>query len=154
MNSVHDVDLLEVFKDKKEESVLLGGVLFVVTLALFIIALAILGPVKCFGDEIGTCSWYTYQSTIKEGNSGICADGSRMDDNALVAASWSYPLGSFVRVTSMDSGKSIIVRIRDRGPAKRLVKKGRIIDLSRHAFSKLVDCKRGLIKVRVEKING
>ena len=53
MKTTHEVDLLEVFKDKKEESVLLGGVLFVVVLALFAIALVVLGPEKCFGDEIG-----------------------------------------------------------------------------------------------------
>ena len=47
---------------------------------------------------------------------------------------WGVPIGTKVRVTDMDNGKSIIVTINDRGPSKRLVKKGRIIDLAAKAF--------------------
>jgi rare lipoprotein A len=66
--------------------------------------------------------------------------------NAMTAAHRTLPLGSIVRVTSLDSDKYAIVRITDRGPFIE----GRIIDLSQAAAKQLGLVRRGTGKVRVE----
>ena len=63
---------------------------------------------------------------------------------------WKVPFGTRVRVTNLKTGKSISVRIEDRGPAKRLA---RIIDLSKNSFTKISDPKKGVIPVEVEVIS-
>jgi rare lipoprotein A len=60
---------------------------------------------------------------------GKTASGERLNAGGLTAAHRGFPLGSWVRVTNLRTGKTIIVRINDRGPFVR----GRIIDLSRRA---------------------
>ena len=98
-----------------------------------------------------TASYYTYESCVREGTSGVwTASGERFDEDALTAAMWGVPFGTYVKVTNLANNKSVIVRINDRGPAKRLVKKGRVIDLSKGAFEKIADLRMGVIKVRVE----
>ncbi len=77
------------------------------------------------------------------------ANGERFDQSALTAAHKTLPLGTKVRVTSTKTGKSVVVRINDRGPFI----KGRVIDLSRRAAKELGIIKRGLAKVRVEVIS-
>lgn len=77
------------------------------------------------------------------------ANGKPFDPDKLTAASWFYPLGTRVVVTHDD--RSVVVEITDRGPAKRLVKEGRKIDLSHAAFAKLADPDVGLIEVTVNK---
>jgi len=67
----------------------------------------------------------------------------------LFAASWKYRLGSKVKVTDLRTGRSVIVTILDRGPAKRL---GRIIDLGKRAFATLDRTERGIIKVKVDEL--
>ena len=62
------------------------------------------------------------------------------------AAIWGLPFGSRVEVTNTANGRSTIVTILDRGPAKRL---GRIIDLSKRAFAEIAETKQGLINVKV-----
>lgn len=97
----------------------------------------------------GTASWYTYESARKEGTSGICADGSRMDNNALTCASWDYPLGSWVVVKHRLN--KVRCKVTDRGPNKKLYRKGRIIDLSKAAFQRLAPLKAGIIAVDVSR---
>lgn len=99
----------------------------------------------------GTASYYTHASTIKEGNLGIMANGKKMKDNAMTCASWFYPFGTVLTVRNLDNGKIVQVVVTDRGPSKRLVKKGRIIDLSAGSFKKLASLKQGIIKVAVSK---
>lgn len=65
------------------------------------------------------------------------------------AASWHYPLNSFVRVTSLENGKTVVVKITDRGPAKRL---HRVIDLSKKSFSQISNLKNGIVKVKTEAL--
>lgn len=62
------------------------------------------------------------------------ASGERFDGSALTAAHRSLPFGSLVRVTSAASGRSVVVRINDRGPTRR---SGAIIDLSRASAAAL-----------------
>lgn len=74
------------------------------------------------------------------------ASGEIYDKTAMTAAHKRLPLGTRVRVTNIKTGKSIKVKINDRGPFI----KGRIIDLSRRAAKKLGIIKKGVAKVKVE----
>jgi len=74
------------------------------------------------------------------------ASGERFDQNARTAAHRTLPFGTKVKVTNTKNGKSVTVRINDRGPFV----KGRIIDLSRSAFARIGNPASGLIPVRVE----
>lgn len=74
------------------------------------------------------------------------ANGDRFDPTALTCASWDYPFGTILRVTNLANGRTVLVRVNDRGPAKRL---RRAIDLSRAAFARLADLKKGLIRVEI-----
>src|SRR6185436_20722827 len=60
----------------------------------------------------------------------LTASGARFNMNALVAAHPSYPLGTLVRVTNLANGRSVQVRVEDRGPARQPQAEGVIIDLS------------------------
>jgi hypothetical protein len=75
-------------------------------------------------DMLGYASWYGSES----GNQ--TANGERFRPKAVSAAHTTLPLPSYVEVTSLDSGRTILVRVNDRGP---FAGRGRIIDLSRGA---------------------
>jgi peptidoglycan lytic transglycosylase len=77
------------------------------------------------GNQCGVASWYAQR--------GLTASGERMNPAAMTAAHRSLPFGTEVRVTDQRSGRSVRVRINDRGPFVR----GRIIDLSRAAAHRL-----------------
>lgn len=77
--------------------------------------------------------------------------GHRFNPEALEAAMWDIPFGSLVRVTNVENGRSIVVRITDRGPARRFHK--RVIDLTRRAFAELALLQQGLIPVAVERLS-
>lgn len=74
------------------------------------------------------------------------ASGERFHPDGLTAAHRKFPLQSWVRVTNERNGRSVIVRINDRGPYIR----GRIIDLSRGAARQVDMIKAGVVPVRVE----
>ncbi|MEV6970184.1 septal ring lytic transglycosylase RlpA family protein [Hamadaea sp. NPDC051192] len=74
------------------------------------------------------------------------ANGETFDPNALTAASKTIAFNTRVRVTSMDTGKSVIVRINDRGPYID----GRCLDLSRAAFDVIDDLDKGAVTVKYE----
>lgn len=106
---------------------------------------------SCDVAQAETASWYSYESCIKEGTSGrFTASGEKFNHNELTAASWKYPFGTKVKVTNLKNGKSTTVKINDRGPSKRLVKKGRVIDLSKAAFQSISPLSAGVIPVRIE----
>jgi rare lipoprotein A len=77
------------------------------------------------------------------------ASGEIYNKKIRSAAHKSLPLGTKVRVSKLGSGKSIVVRINDRGPFV----KGRIIDLSRRAAKDLGIIKSGVAKVEVEVLS-
>lgn len=87
--------------------------------------------------ETGMASWYRDKRT---------ASGERFNGSALAAAHKKLPFGTMVRVVDLKTGKSIIVRINDRGPYIR----GRIIDLTIGAARQLGMYERGIAKVRIE----
>jgi rare lipoprotein A len=70
--------------------------------------------------------------------------------NDMVAAHPTYPFGTLVRVTNLTNGRSVRVRILDRGPARRLRAQGVIIDLSHAAAKALGFLEEGRTRVRLE----
>jgi len=93
--------------------------------------------------QVGIASWYG------PGFHGQpTANGESYDQNALTAAHPTLPLGTRVEVTNLDTGKSVQVRINDRGPFVR----GRKIDLSRGAARKLGMLRPGLSRVRIRPL--
>jgi rare lipoprotein A len=98
---------------------------------------------KPFVQE-GIASWYGRQFNGKRTSSG-----ELYDMYAMSAAHPTLPIPSYARVTALPSGKSVVVRINDRGPFHS----SRIIDLSYTAAHKLGIAGAGQGKVRVESIN-
>jgi rare lipoprotein A len=92
-------------------------------------------------DETGIASWYGEQF---HGRS--TADGEIFDLNSLTAAHRTLPMPVVVRVTNLDNGRSIKLRVNDRGPYAR----GRIIDVSRRAAQMLGFEGQGTAHVRVQ----
>lgn len=90
-------------------------------------------------DMLGRASWYGSES----GNT--TANGERFRAKWVTAAHTTLPLPSYVEVTALDTGRTILVRVNDRGPFAR----GRIIDLSRGAARELGIEARGTAPVRV-----
>lgn len=93
------------------------------------------------GDQCGGASWYSLPGNRT-------ASGDRMNPSAMTAAHKSLPFGSKVRVVDQRTGKSIQVTINDRGPFV----KGRIIDLSKAAATKLGFRNAGHTKVCIERV--
>ena len=92
-------------------------------------------------DETGIASWY---GTKFHGRR--TANGGVYDMNALTAAHRTLPMPSFIRVTNLENGRSLIVKVNDRGPYAR----GRIIDMSRRSAQLLGFHDKGTSKVRVQ----
>ncbi len=92
-------------------------------------------------DETGIASWYGEAFHGKD-----TANGESFDLNAMSAAHRTLPLPTIVQVTNLDNGRSIQVRINDRGPFAR----GRIIDMSRRSAQLLGFEAQGTAKVRVK----
>ena len=80
-------------------------------------------------SHTGLGSWYSFTGTLSAANPWL-------------------PIGSYVRVTNTDNGKSVIVRINDRGPFG----KNRIIDLDKVAFKEIASLGAGVISVKMEEI--
>jgi rare lipoprotein A len=80
------------------------------------------------------------------------ASGERFNERALVAAHRTLPFGSVVRVTNVANGRSVTVRIVDRGPYGRNYEEGTIIDLSRAAANRLRMIRDGQVPVRMEVV--
>jgi hypothetical protein len=78
----------------------------------------------------------------------LTSDGERYNPKELTAASKTLPMGSRVRVTNPDNGRSVVVRINDRGPYVR----GRSLDLSRRAARRIGMTAEGVCRVRVHVI--
>jgi rare lipoprotein A len=99
-------------------------------------------PAEDYGyDETGIASWYGPGFHQK-----FTANGEVFDQNDLTAAHRTLPMPCFVRVTNLDNGRSIVLRVNDRGPYAR----GRIIDLSRRSAQLLGYENIGTAKVRVQ----
>lgn len=93
-------------------------------------------------DAVGYASWYG------EDTPGTTASGSRFAPSAITAAHKTLPLGSFAEVTSLVTGRTILVMITDRGPNVP----GRLIDLSRGAAQMLGTDRTPVSPVRVRRV--
>jgi rare lipoprotein A len=78
------------------------------------------------------------------------ASGRPFDMNAMMAAHPSYPFGTLLRVTNLNNGRTVQVRVQDRGPARRPQSEGVIIDLSQRAAERLGFIRQGRARVRLE----
>lgn len=92
-------------------------------------------------DERGTASWYGPKF-----HGRLTANGEVFDMNRLTAAHPTLPLPSLVRVTNLNNGSQVVLRVNDRGPFAH----DRVIDLSRAAAETLGTRAAGLAPVRVE----
>jgi len=94
-------------------------------------------------DAVGYASWYGRRYHGRR-----TASGERFNMNAPTAAHRTLPFGTLVRVTNMANGRSVVVRINDRGPFVRR----RIIDVSRRAAEALGFVRDGTARVRVRLV--
>jgi len=92
-------------------------------------------------SEWGEATWYGPRHAGKRTTSG-----ERFDPSRMTAAHPSLPLGTWVKVTDQDTGRSVVVRINDREPEHGV----RVIDLSQGAAKKLGIVNRGVADVTVE----
>lgn len=100
---------------------------------------------RTFTQE-GLASWYG-----RDWNGRRTASGERFNMHAMTAAHRTLPLGTVVRVTNLENGRTAKVRINDRGPHVADDPR-RILDLSAHAASALGMTKDGVVRVRIEAI--
>jgi peptidoglycan lytic transglycosylase len=110
--------------------------------------------IRCTATEstltaCGVASWYG-----EDHRGRPMANCKPFNPDRLTAASWFYPLGTKLRVTSTSStgSKTVIVTVTDRGPSKTLVRDGRIIDLTHAAFKRLAHPNLGLVEVTVQPV--
>lgn len=93
--------------------------------------------------QIGNASYYA--SCM---NGRHTASGEICNLRLYTAAHRSFPFGTMIRVTMLKNGKSVIVKVNDRGPFSR----GRVVDLSPAAASKIGLIRAGIAKVKIEKL--
>ncbi|MGI9513540.1 MAG: septal ring lytic transglycosylase RlpA family protein [Anderseniella sp.] len=91
--------------------------------------------------QTGKASWYKMGTKT--------ASGERFNPNGLTAAHRTLPFGTRVRVKNLRNGKSVVVRINDRGPFI----KSRIIDVSKGAAQKIGLIRAGVTKVSIKVVN-
>jgi rare lipoprotein A len=127
-----------------------GWCLAVVLAVSMLVLLWVTKPAVSAGPpavQVGLASWYG------PGFHGDrTASGEIFDQREMVAAHRSLPLGSVVRVTNLENGRRIVLRVIDRGPYGRNYRKGTIIDVSRGAAQRLDFVRDGLVRVRVEVV--
>jgi rare lipoprotein A len=99
------------------------------------------------GSRETQTGYATYLAASFHGNES--ASGEVFDERKLIAAHRTLPFGSMVRVTNLENGRSVKVRIIDRGPYGKNYREGTIIDLSRSAAQRVGMIHDGQVRVRV-----
>ncbi len=94
-------------------------------------------------EKVGLASWYGNAFHGRK-----TANGEVFDSEALTAAHPTMPLPSYARVTALDTGRSVLVRVNDRGPFHS----SRLIDISRRTADVLDVRRSGVAKVKVEYV--
>ncbi len=92
----------------------------------------------------GKASFYSKRAT-----GARAASGERIHHDSLTCAHRTYPFGTLLKVTNMRNGKSVVVRVTDRGPHRG----GRIIDLSYGAARELGMLSQGIAMVEIERVD-
>jgi rare lipoprotein A len=100
-------------------------------------------PVKGFYPAKGLATWYIPHLT---------ASGDKLHGNELTCAMRKREFGKYYLVCNLDNNKCVEVRHNDFGPSHALFRRGRIIDLSRYAFSKIANLKKGVTRVRIGEV--
>ena len=108
----------------------------------------------------GKATFFTYQSCLREGTSGITASGKLLVDAYLwcalpkaTARAWNIKYGANVQITNLTNGHTVIVKYMDRGPGRKSRSRKVIVDLTQAAFLALGgDLKTGRLSVKVNKI--
>ena len=137
----------------KERKIIQGSTVWQRMSAILMLGIFLSAPSLLFAKErpshnashaksiIGMASIYSTKF-----NGRRTASGEKFNSSALTAAHLSLPFGSLVKVTNMRNGKTVVVRINDRGPHV----KGRMIDLSKAAATKIGIGRAGTAHVRLE----
>ncbi len=97
--------------------------------------------------RVGQASWY---SRHDPGINKFTANNEIFDDRNMTCAMWGVAFDREIKATNLANGKSVIVRVNDRGPHVRFIRQGRIIDLTKAAFELIADSDQGLIPVELE----
>lgn len=92
---------------------------------------------------IGFASWYSAIFT---------ASGERFCEHSFTCAMHRKDFGKYYSVCNLENGKCVLVRQNDFGPSEEFYKQGRIIDLTRRAFSQISDTQEGVIKVAIKEV--
>ncbi len=100
-----------------------------------------------------TASWYSVESCRKEGTSGRMANGEIFNDTEYICASWDYDFGTKLNIQNTKNSRWVQVTVADRGPNKKLYKRGRIIDFSKSAFAEIASLWKGVIPIKIEVVN-
>lgn len=98
---------------------------------------SVMGP----PEQVGYATWYGKALAGRK-----TASGERFDPDKMTAAHRTLPFGTLVEVRRVDTGRSVVVRITDRGPFSG---RGRIIDLSRKAAEELGILRDGVARVEL-----
>jgi len=114
-------------------------------IGIIILFMAFFASQVSYAEVVGVASWYGGGEALNE----YTANGDVFDPTELTCASWYYPFGTLLKVTNVNTGRSVVVRVNDRGPNKRL---NRAIDLTRRAFSCIANLNSGVVKVKIEEI--
>ena len=137
----------------KERKIIQGSTVWQRVIAILMLGIFLSAPSLLFAKEIpshnashtksiiGMASFYSTKFNCRR-----TASGEKFNNGALTAAHLSLPFGSLVKVTNMRNGRTVVVRINDRGPHV----KGRIIDLSKAAAKKIGIGHAGTARVRLE----
>ena len=94
-------------------------------------------------EMTGMCSYYARMH-----NGHVTAGGEKFDSNAMTAAHRQLPMGTKLKVTNLANGKSVVVKVNDRGPFV----KGRSLSVTRRAAEELGFRKQGVAKVKFEQV--
>jgi len=106
-------------------------------------------PSPVFLPTVGEASYYSYECADRP-----MANGKIFDPEKRTCASWFYKFGTVLVIKSLETGRQTEVVVTDRGPHKRLVKHGRIIDLSKRAFEDICELDKGLTRVQIKVKSG
>jgi rare lipoprotein A len=103
-----------------------------------------IGPVRVTGQrQVGRAAWYGNQHVGR-----LTSSGEPLDTVRATAAHRSLPLHSLVRVTNLQNGRSVVVRINDRGPVSRSL----VIDMSPRAAAAIDMINDGIAEVMIEPV--
>ncbi len=111
-------------------------------LAMSALAMSAIAGIAPAAAQSGLASWYALHSRT--------ACGEKMNPAAMTAAHRTLPCGTRIKVTHKNTGRSVIVRVNDRGPFKR----GRVVDLSRGAAKHIGMIHSGVAPVSVQVLSG